>query len=239
MKDQGLQAENERLLALQQKTNDRLRDLELSNEEKASLLRAALLDRENLSPALLELKRAETLQRIREQIERVTKAPSENQSKVLDVTASEIAETVLQSEAALDNAKKVSLTQLPLKSQEVSAFDIPVFTARKPSSSSKPTSNETASGRAISNPSLSPTITMSEVLRPLKLRGGSEEELVKSDSKGQIALGRVTHFFRRQRYPTMFSEIMRSRPDSCLASPAPGMLRRGECHGFRIFYISF
>ncbi|KAH7073667.1 hypothetical protein BKA63DRAFT_534101 [Paraphoma chrysanthemicola] len=98
-KAEGLQAEHERMLALQQRTNEKLRDLELANEEKAGLLRAALLDRENLSPELLELKRAETLRQIREQIQAVVGAPPE------------IAETVLSSEAALEKAKKVSNRQ--------------------------------------------------------------------------------------------------------------------------------
>lgn len=105
-KAQGLQAEHEHLLALQQKTNQKLRDLELANEEKSSLLRAALLDRDNLSPELLALKRAETIQQMREMIDLVVKAPAEVQPKVLDTTSTEIAETVLSSEAALDKAKK-------------------------------------------------------------------------------------------------------------------------------------
>ncbi|KAF2792154.1 hypothetical protein K505DRAFT_363171 [Melanomma pulvis-pyrius CBS 109.77] len=103
---EGLQAEHERLLALQQKTNDRLRDLELSNDEKSSLLRTALLDYNNLSPALLELKNAETLKRIREQIQHVATAPSEAQPKVLEATASDIAATVQASHSALAIAKK-------------------------------------------------------------------------------------------------------------------------------------
>ncbi|KAF2129133.1 hypothetical protein P153DRAFT_367405 [Dothidotthia symphoricarpi CBS 119687] len=105
-KAEFIHAEHERMLGLQQKTNEKLRELELANEEKTSLLRAALLDRENLSPELLELKRAETLRQIREQIESVVKAPAEVQPKVLETTSSEIAEVVLSSEAALDKAKK-------------------------------------------------------------------------------------------------------------------------------------
>jgi protein HOOK3 len=129
-KAEGLQAEHERMLTLQQKTNERLRDLELANEEKAGLLRAALLDRENLSPELLELKRAETLRQIREQIESVIDAPSEAQTSVLDSTSSEIAETVLSSEAALEKAKKVSNTQFsPVKSPSC-AFDAVVSSMR-------------------------------------------------------------------------------------------------------------
>ncbi|XPS68043.1 hypothetical protein M3J09_000339 [Ascochyta lentis] len=101
-----ISAEHERMLALQQRTNQKLRDLELANEEKASLLRAALLDREHLSPELLELRRAETLRQVRDQIQSVISAPAETQPNVLDTTSSEIAETVLSSEAALDKAKK-------------------------------------------------------------------------------------------------------------------------------------
>ncbi|KAF2118931.1 hypothetical protein BDV96DRAFT_568735 [Lophiotrema nucula] len=102
----GLRAEHERLLALQQKTNQKLRDLELAVEEKTGLLRTALLDRNNLNPELIELKKAETLYRIKEQIQGVVNAPSEARPKALDSTASDIADTVLQSQAALDIAKK-------------------------------------------------------------------------------------------------------------------------------------
>jgi protein HOOK3 len=126
-KAEGLQAEHERMLAIQQNTNERLRDLELANEEKASLLRAALLDRENLPSELLELKRAETLRQIREQIQSVVTAPAELQPAVLDTTSTEIAETVLSSEAALDKAKKVSITQIPHVKSPSSAFDAVVL----------------------------------------------------------------------------------------------------------------
>jgi protein HOOK3 len=129
-KAEGLQAEHERMLALQQKTNERLRDLELANEEKAGLLRAALLDRENLSPELLELKRAETLRQIREQIESVIGASPETQPSVLDTTSSEIAETVLSSEAALEKAKKVSNNQIPHDKSPSCAFDAAISTMR-------------------------------------------------------------------------------------------------------------
>lgn len=125
-KAEGLQAEHERILALQQKTNERLRDLELANEEKAGLLRAALRDRDHLSPELLELKRAETLRQIREQIQGVVGAPPEVQPNVLDTTSSEIAETVLSSEAALEKARKVSNRQMTSATSPPSAFDTAV-----------------------------------------------------------------------------------------------------------------
>lgn len=119
------------MLAVQQGTNQRLRDLEIANEEKSSLLRAALLDRDNLSPELLELKRAETLRHIRERIDSVIQAPTEIQSQVLDATSNEIAETVLSSEAALDKAKKVSIKQISLEKSPPSAFDSAVSTMRR------------------------------------------------------------------------------------------------------------
>lgn len=128
---QGLQAEHERMLAVQQKTNQRLRDLEIAHEEKASLLRAALLDRDNLSPELLELKRVETLRLIRERIDAVIQAPAEVQPKVLDTTSSEIAETVLSAEAALDKAKKVSNQQISHEKSPSSAFDTAISAMRR------------------------------------------------------------------------------------------------------------
>ncbi|KAF5848004.1 hypothetical protein GGP41_009324 [Bipolaris sorokiniana] len=110
----SMQKEHERLLVLQERTNDRLRELELANAEKSGLLRSALLDRDNLPPELLELKRVETIQQMREMIESVVKAPPETQPRVLDATSSEIAETVLSSEAALDKAKKDLQEQLDM-----------------------------------------------------------------------------------------------------------------------------
>lgn len=118
------------MLALQQRTNEKLRDLELANEEKAGLLRAALLDRENLSPELLELKRAETLRQVREQIQAVVEAPPEIQPNALETTSAEIAETVLSSEAALEKAKKVSNRQVSHAKSPCSAFDVAVSTIR-------------------------------------------------------------------------------------------------------------
>lgn len=127
----SVQKEHERMLVLQERTNDRLRELELANAEKAGLLRAALLDRENLPPELLELKRAETIQDMRERIESVLKAPAEAQAKVLDTTSLEIAETVLSSEAALDKAKKVSTRQISHTKSPSSAFEVAVSAMRR------------------------------------------------------------------------------------------------------------
>jgi len=55
--------------------------------------------------------REETLRQIREQIQGVIATPSEAQPKVLEATSSDIAETVLKSQAALDMVKKVSNQQ--------------------------------------------------------------------------------------------------------------------------------
>lgn len=119
------------MLALQHNTNQKLRDLEIAVEEKTSLLRTALLDRDNLPAELLELKRAETLHHIRERIDAVIKAPAEVQPSVLDTTSSEIAETVLSSEAALDKAKKVSIKQFSHAKSSSSAFDPAVSTMKR------------------------------------------------------------------------------------------------------------
>ncbi|CAE7195866.1 HOOK multi-domain protein [Pyrenophora teres f. teres] len=127
----NIQKEHERLLVLQERTNDRLRELELANAEKSSLLRAALLDRENLPAELLELKRVETIRQMRERIETVIKAPAEVQPNVLDSTSSEIAETVLSAEVALDKAKKVSSAQISHSKSSSSAFDAAISTMRR------------------------------------------------------------------------------------------------------------
>ncbi|RYO31730.1 hypothetical protein AA0111_g4747 [Alternaria arborescens] len=112
----AIQKEQERLLVLQERTNDRLRELELANAKKSDLLRAALLDRQNLPPELLELKRVETIRQMRERIESVIKAPPEVQPQTLDTTSTEIAETVLSAEAALEKAKKDLQDQLTTSS---------------------------------------------------------------------------------------------------------------------------
>ena len=196
-KAEGLQAEHERMLALQQKTNERLRDLELANEEKTGLLRAALLDRENLSPELLELKRAETLRQIREQIQTVLEAPSEAQPNVLETTSSEIAETVLSSEAALDKAKKVSNKQILHDNSPSSAFDAAIstmksaqrldssFSAATLISPASPSRGHTEKNKSLSEMSISTAGTgqstwgrMTQILSPKRRKvstlGGSE-----------------------------------------------------------------
>lgn len=119
------------MLAFQHTTNQRLRELEIINDEKSSLLRAALLDRDHLSPELLDLKRVETLRQIRERIDAVLQAPAEAQPQVLDATSTEIAETVLSAEAALEKAKNVSICQISYDKSPSSAFDIAISTMKR------------------------------------------------------------------------------------------------------------
>ncbi|KAF1844684.1 uncharacterized protein K460DRAFT_96579 [Cucurbitaria berberidis CBS 394.84] len=173
------------MLALQQKTNQKLRDLELANEEKASLLRAALLDRDRLSPELLELRRAETIRQMREQIDAVIKAPPEAQPKVLDSTSSEIAEMVLSAEAALDKAKKVSIRQISHDKPPSSAFDAAVSSMRT---------------RHELDPSLSTSTLISS---PAKGRTGKKKSLSEisfsTAGTGQTTLGRVAQLLSPKR----------------------------------------
>jgi protein HOOK3 len=183
----GLQAEHERMLALQQKTNERLRDLELANDEKASLLRAALLDREHLSPELLELKRAETLRQIREQIQAVVGAPPEVQPKAVEVTSSEIAESVLSAEAALEKAKKVSNSQTSHNKSPSSAFDAAISSMK--------------SSRRL-NPSLS-AATLIMPASPTRNYVGKNKSLSEMSSStagtGQTTWGRVAQLLSPKR----------------------------------------
>jgi protein HOOK3 len=125
-KNETLQAEHDRMLALQQKTNQKIRELELAHDETRGLLLRALLQKGDLSPELLQIKKEEMLRQIREQIQGVIAAPEEVQPKKLDTTSSEIAESVLQAEAALDIAKKVSSQQFPL-TQDPSIPGVPEF----------------------------------------------------------------------------------------------------------------
>lgn len=209
-KAEGLQAEHERMLALQQKTNERLRDLELANEEKAGLLRAALLDRENLSPELLELKRAETLRQVREQIEGVIAASPEVQPNVLDTTSTEIAETVLSSEAALEKAKKVSNKQISHGKSPSSAFDAAVSTMR--------------SAQRL-DPSLS-AATLISPASPSKSHTGKNKSLSEMSSStvgtGQSTWGRVAQILspKRRKASTLGGSeyFIALNSDDCAAS---------------------
>jgi hypothetical protein len=101
------------MLALQQQTNQKLRDLEIARDEARGLLYSSLTIRDGRSPELLQALREAMLQQIREQIQGVIKAPSDAQPNVLESTSAEIADKVASSQAALDTVKRVSAQQLP------------------------------------------------------------------------------------------------------------------------------
>ncbi|KAI4926974.1 uncharacterized protein J4E92_006136 [Alternaria infectoria] len=223
----AVQKEHERLLVLQERTNDRLRELEVANAEKQGLLRAALLDRQNLPPELLELKRVETIREMRERIESVIKAPAEVQPQVLDTTSSEIAETVLSSEAALDKAKKVSNKQISHSKSPSSAFDAavsamkkhqlePSFTAATLVSPASPNRTHLAKDKSLSDMSTSTAGTgqttwgrMTQLVSPKRrtksTMGGTDTlreqlELAKKETseKGSVELQQEVENLRRE-----------------------------------------
>ncbi|KAF2711002.1 hypothetical protein K504DRAFT_500940 [Pleomassaria siparia CBS 279.74] len=212
---ESLQAEHDRLLALQQKTNSRLRELELSNDERLGLLSTALLDLNNLSPALLEIKRAETLKRVREQVHRIATAPSEAQSRIADTTASEIAETVLASQTALDIAKKVSHQHAP-RNLTVS-FDSLGSTLR-------PRSRLSAS---IYVPTMPSSVVFAASESSSYTKGKSSPEApASSRSTGRTGWGAVSKMFgKKKRDSGVVTETMFTQSTFCVASPALGMIR--------------
>lgn len=112
VKNEALQTEHDRILALQQESNQKLRDLEIARDEARSLLYASLTTRDGRSPELLQALREAMLQQIKEQIQGVIKTPSDAQPKVLESASAEIADQVASSQAALDNARRVSAQQL-------------------------------------------------------------------------------------------------------------------------------
>ena len=100
------------MLAIQEKTNQKLRDLEIARDEARSLLYASLTTRDGRNPELLQKLKQALLEQIREQIQQVVKAPSEAQSIVLEETSTDIADKVASSQAALENVRRVSAQQL-------------------------------------------------------------------------------------------------------------------------------
>lgn len=202
---------------MQQKTNQKLRELELSNAEKAGLLRTALLDRDNLTPELLEIMRAELLQRIREQIERVLQASSESRPQVLNDEAEDIAKTVMESQAALDATRKVSLAQI-CHSDGSSAFEPAVseFRAKMSLSIASPPSVR----------QLSPFPLQHDRARVARKQSLSEVSASNAGTR-DTTLGRLSQisniFSRRRRASGVVSETLFSQPTSTVASSGPGV----------------
>lgn len=103
---QNLRANHESLLASYDALQKHSKGLETSLDEKSSLLRTALIDHDELPEGLIELRSAELLREIREQIENVTSAPLDDRSKVLETTASCLAERLERGQMAVEAAKK-------------------------------------------------------------------------------------------------------------------------------------
>lgn len=103
---QSLRANHESLLASYDALQKHSKGLETSLDEKSSLLRTALIDHDELPEGLIELRSAEILKDIREQIENVTSAPPDDRSKVLETTASCLAERLERGQMAVEAAKK-------------------------------------------------------------------------------------------------------------------------------------
>ncbi|KAF1970170.1 hypothetical protein BU23DRAFT_474993 [Bimuria novae-zelandiae CBS 107.79] len=112
VKNQGLQAEYDRMIALQQQSHQKLRDLEIARDEARSLLYASLTIKDDRNLELQHKIREAMLQQIREQIQQVVEAPSEAQGTALEATSVDIADKVASAQAALDNVKRVSVQQL-------------------------------------------------------------------------------------------------------------------------------
>jgi len=105
---QALRANNERLLKSFEDLQKHSRSIEGSLDEKTGLLRTALLEYDNLPEELRQLRSAELLAQIREQIESVLQASPEEKPKSLEATATDITDRLQSGQAALDAAKKVS-----------------------------------------------------------------------------------------------------------------------------------
>jgi protein HOOK3 len=162
--------------------------------------------------------RAELLQRVREQIERVVQATPETQPKVLETEATNIAARVMESQAALDNAKKVSLTQLSLDE-----------------SHSVLGSSTSSSGSKTDHPfpSLSPPrymISSTEKLNRKPMSNGSPSSTSTEQPTGRLS--QISQIFsRRKRHSGVQSETLFRQPSSQVASSVPGSpLSRPRTH---------
>ena len=113
--------ENDRLVAQVRELTNLVQDYESKNREQAHLLRAAVLNRDNLPPALEELRRAETLRRIRTQLERVIDTKTDERPRVMDAVSTKIADEVVSTQVALEKSKKVSNAQLKARQQKSAA----------------------------------------------------------------------------------------------------------------------
>jgi protein HOOK3 len=178
--------------------------------------------------------RVELLQRVREQIERVVDATPETRPKVLDTEATEIAKTVMESQAALDYAKKVSY---PNYSQNVE-----YTTPRSPISTVRSKKDQINS----SMPSKRKVNASETVLHNPTVRKGSISGVsISSAGTEPTTLGKLSQisqvFRRRKRNSGVLSETLFSQPStSQVASFVHGVAsnRLSLCPSFP-FYFSF
>ena len=143
-KAQNLRTNHESLLASYDALQKHSKCLETSLDEKSSLLRTALIDHDELPEGLIELRSAELLKEIREQIENVTSALPDDRSKVLETTASCLAERLERGQMAVEAAKKVGDLRLPqsnTRSTSSSSFAWSATLKTPPSSTSKSASH--------------------------------------------------------------------------------------------------
>lgn len=213
VKNTTLQSENQRLLLVQQKLNEKLRELELTNDEKSGLLRAALLDRDNLTPELMEIMKKELLNRVREQIERVVQAPSETRPQVLETEATDIARIVMESQAALDAAKKVSFAQFS-RDKARSDVDSPPSTSSSTFGSSLPFT-----------PPRKRNADQAQVLellnKPMLQRSNTEYNMLRGPKLSQIS-----QLFNWKSDAGLLTETVFAHHASPVASPKPNFARR-------------
>jgi protein HOOK3 len=234
VKESALQTENQRLLTLQQKSLQKLRELELSNDEKSGLLRAALLDRENLSPELLELMKAELLAKIKEQIERVITAPADSRPRVLEAEATDIAKTVMESKAALDGVKKVSALYFARR-DSCSEMDSSVPFRSTLSSMSLPVMSSSCH--------LPFTSECKDTVQPARNQSMSKTPIPSATRTESTALGRLSQLlqiFSKQRAYNILSQPVISQPNESAVGSVPGDSMRPHIRSFpHLHFLSF
>ncbi|OCK80187.1 hypothetical protein K432DRAFT_382466 [Lepidopterella palustris CBS 459.81] len=103
---QALRTSHEHLLAAHDALQKHNKGLELSLDEKTSLLRTALIDRNRFPSELIELRSTELLKHITEQIESVTATNLEDQPKAVEVAAADITERLQSGQIELESVKK-------------------------------------------------------------------------------------------------------------------------------------
>lgn len=165
--------------------------------------------------------KAELLKRIKEQIEKVISAPPDSQPGVLEIEATGIAKTVMESQAALDNAKKVSTSQI-LSSMEPSRFStISVSTLTLTPNADSRSSTARVSGGSSYSPSKSLEGYSLDKFPHNRMGVSSPDALNLSTlSTEPTTWGRMSNIFgkRKTRATKMSAETLLGRSSSHVAS---------------------